>query len=255
MTGTPSGAPEPRGFLERLLRWFFHHLYTSWAWSYDAVAWLVSLGAWSGWRRTGLDRIPVGSPILEIGCGTGRLLAESLLRGDRAIGIDASGKMTRLTGRGLARAGLPVVVARAQAQALPFLPASFPIVLSTFPSEYLLDPATLREVRRVLRPEGSLLVVLSARIVPRFVWERLARWLFDATGQSPRPTARWLSPFENAGFSADFETVETPGASVLHLVADTPASDLTSSPTGGARQQVRLLQSHGDERSRPHTRR
>jgi ubiquinone/menaquinone biosynthesis C-methylase UbiE len=215
----PLPPTEPRGLLARFLRWFFHHLYTTWAWGYEAVAWLVSFGAWSRWRRTALSAFPAGTRLLEIGCGTGRLLAESLERGDAAVGVDASAQMTRRTAARLRRSGRPIELVRARAQALPFPAAVFPAALSTFPSEYIFEPASLAELRRVLRPDGRMVVVLAAWILPRFIWERLARWLFDATGQAPRPEPRWLSVFEAGGFRARFATVEVSGATVLQLLA------------------------------------
>ena len=203
----------------RFLGWFFRHLYTTFAGSYDAVAWISSFGRWSAWRRTGLLAIAPGTRFLEIGCGTGHLLAEALARGDQPIAIDASRQMTRLTGRRLRRRGRASVVARARASALPFSAAAFPAALSTFPSEYIFDPAALTELRRVLAPGSTLTVVLSARILPRFVWDRLSRWLYEWTGQAPPPDPMWLAPFKAAGFAAHFETVEVPRASVVHVVA------------------------------------
>jgi hypothetical protein len=38
--------------------------------------------------------------------------------------------------------------------------------VSTFPTEYISDPATIREIGRVLRPDGRLIVVLSASLLP-----------------------------------------------------------------------------------------
>jgi len=203
----------------RFFRWFFRHLYTTFAWAYDGVAWASSFGRWSAWRRTALRGLAPGQRLLEVGCGTGHLLAESLSRGDRVIAIDASPQMTRISMRRLRRMGQPSVVARAQVQSLPFAAGAFPAALSTFPSEYILETAALAELHRVLAPRAALTVVLSARILPRFVWDRLSRWLYDRTGQAPPPDPMWLAPFEAAGFTARFETVDVPRATVLHIVA------------------------------------
>jgi ubiquinone/menaquinone biosynthesis C-methylase UbiE len=203
----------------RLWRWFFGHLYTTLAWAYDAVAWLSSFGRWSSWRRTGLRSIVPGRRLLEVGCGTGRLLVDSLARGDQTIAVDASPQMARITMRRLRQRGRPAVVARARAQALPFAGGFFHAALSTFPSEYIFDPDVLAELHRILAPGGALVVVFSARILPVFLWDRLSRWVYDLAGQAPQPDPRWLSSFEAAGFAARFEIVEIPGASVFHIVA------------------------------------
>jgi len=207
---------------ESFLRWFFRHLYTTLAWSYDAVAWLSSLGQWSAWRRTALPRVPPGSSVLELGFGTGHLQVEAGRRGLHLFGVDASAQMARLTRRRLRRAGLPLSIVQAQAQALPFQSHAVGSAFSTFPSEYIFDPKTLVEIRRVLVLDGPLIVVLSARIRPRFPWEHVTRWLYDWTGQAPGPDSKWLDPFLQAGFAARYETVEVPGASVLQIVATAP---------------------------------
>jgi ubiquinone/menaquinone biosynthesis C-methylase UbiE len=204
------------------LRWFFRHLYTTLAWAYDVVAWLSSFGQWSTWRRTALDRVPPGSTFLELGYGTGHLLVEAQQRGLRSIGVDASAQMAGIAARRLRRAGLRPAAVRALAEALPLAGGSFPLAIATFPSEYIFDPAALAEIHRVLIRGGSLAVALSAPIRPRFLWERLTRWLYEHTGQAPGPEARLLEPFRRVGFVARFETVEVPGASVHYIIADVP---------------------------------
>jgi len=216
---TPEGPSKTRTRGARLWRWFFSHLYTTLAWAYDAVAWLSSFGRWPSWRRTGFRWIVPGRRLLEVGCGTGHVLVESLARGDQTIAVDASPQMARITMRRLRRRGRPAVVARAQARDLPFTGGFFHAALSTFPSEYIFDPDALAELHRILAPGGALIVVFSARILPVFLWDWLSRWVYDLAGQAPRPDPSWLAPFEAAGFSARFETVEIPGASVFHIVA------------------------------------
>lgn len=208
--------------LSRLLRWFFHHLYTTWAWAYDAVAWISSLGEWSAWRRTVLTWLPHVGRSLELGFGTGHLLVEAEHQGLHPFGADASSQMARLALRRVRRNRIPARILRAQAQALPFAPGSFAAVFATFPSEYIFDPACLAEIRRLLEPSGKLVVVFSARIRPRFLWQHLTRWLYDWSAQAPRADPKWLSPFTQAGFDARFEVVEVPGASVVQIIAIAP---------------------------------
>ena len=57
--------------------WACERLYDEMAWSYDAVSWLVSAGRWSSWRA-GAWAWVVDEPILELGVGTGVLLADGL---------------------------------------------------------------------------------------------------------------------------------------------------------------------------------
>ena len=203
------------------LRWFFRYLYTSLAWSYDAVAWLSSLGQWEAWRRSALARTTAGAKVLEIGFGTGHLQVEASQAGVRIFGADASPQMVQIAARRLRLTGRTPRLARAQAQALPFPSSSFPQVIATFPSEYIFDPRSLGEIHRVLIAGGMLVVVFSALIRPRFPWERLTRWLYEQAGQSPGPDEKWLVPFRQACFHTRLEKVELPGATVLHIIATT----------------------------------
>jgi ubiquinone/menaquinone biosynthesis C-methylase UbiE len=211
--------PRAAQHLTSLLRWFFHHLYTTIAWAYDAVAWLSSLGEWAAWRRTALDRLPRAGRCLELGFGTGHLLVEAEAAGLGAFGADESRQMARLTRRRLGRSRLPVRIVRARAQALPFAARTFSAVFATFPSEYIFDPASLAEIRRLLAPPGIVIVVFSSRIRPRFPWQHLTRWLYESSAQAPAADPTWLAPFAEAGFEARFDTVDVPGASVIQIVA------------------------------------
>ncbi|NTU63042.1 MAG: hypothetical protein HGB05_06465, partial [Chloroflexi bacterium] len=70
----------------RLVKFGFQLLYHEFAFTYDAVAWLVSLGQWQAWGRTTLDRVR-GPRVLEIGHGPGHLLIALARSGQRPIGI------------------------------------------------------------------------------------------------------------------------------------------------------------------------
>lgn len=206
----------------RLYLWATRRLYNELAWAYDAVAWLVSGGRWDRWRRLALDYV-AGEPILEIGFGTGELLIALARRGQRVVGLDLSPAMHRVTAAKLRRAGLgglsPLRV-RGLAQRLPFPDAAFATVLSTFPAEYILDPATLREVWRVLRPGGRLVVVGLVVWVERSAWGEVARLALGSP--RPSPVDRWRRRAEEAGFAVTEVVREDPPARVPVLIAEVP---------------------------------
>ncbi len=140
---------------QRLIRWLFHRLYRELAWSYDLIAWLVSAGHWRRWVLAALPELR-GS-VLELGCGPG-YLQQALAARPAVVGIDASPQMLARAARFSRR------LARADARQLPFASASFDTVCATFPAEYILDPATHAEIRRVLKPGGRLVIVDAGRI-------------------------------------------------------------------------------------------
>ena len=99
------------------------------------------------------------STILDCGCGTGHNLGLLRKYGD-AVGIDLT-----WTGVAFARSRGERAVAQATAAQLPFPDAAFDVVTS-FDVIYALDDATesaaLREMFRVLRPGGCLVINVAA---------------------------------------------------------------------------------------------
>ena len=140
-----------RNWFARLYRWANHRLYDEFAWAYDVVSWLVSLGHWDGWRRQALSYV-TGGRILEVGFGTGELLIAAAERGWQVSGLDLSPAMQRITAGKMRRRGIWAPRVRGRAQGMPFVDGCFDAIIATFPAEYILDPATLREVARLLRP-------------------------------------------------------------------------------------------------------
>ena len=173
------------------LRLFFRLLYNQLAWSYDLVASLVSLGQWRAWGRTAIRHLR-GKRVLELAHGPGHLLVAMARQGLSPAGLDRSSRMGRLARRRSRRAGLDVPLIQARAQALPFRDACFDNVVATFPTEFIVDPTTLRETARVLRctgsdgacPPGRLVVVAWARLSGRDPLSRFIGWLYRVTGQA-----------------------------------------------------------------------
>jgi len=161
MTATP-----PVLLRARVLRYLFGLLYKN-----RLLYWLASTipfaGQWRRWQRLALPRLR-GRDVLEVGCGIGTLVADMAAAGYSCTAVDRSPQMVAATRARLRHRGLldrtPVHIA--DVQALPFADERFDSVVSTFPTEYISDPATMREIGRVLRPGGRLIVVLSASLLP-----------------------------------------------------------------------------------------
>jgi len=208
-----------------LLRRFFHHLYHSFAWAYDLVSGLVSLGRWSDWIRASLPY--ARGRVLELGHGTGHLQRFARSLGLHAIGLDESAQMGRLARRNLIVRGYTQIdLARGRAQSLPFGPRIFGTVIASFPTNYIFDASTLAEALRVLEPGGRLVVLPGAWIVGRGWLERAAAWLFRITGEAHHPLEGYgeslRKPFEEAGFQVKIEHVRIRSSIVLVLLAEKP---------------------------------
>jgi ubiquinone/menaquinone biosynthesis C-methylase UbiE len=119
--------------------------------------------------------------ILEVATGTGAQLVELAYRNPRGrnVGVEVAEGMLAKTRRRLAARGLDAVeVIRADARQLPFADQSFDLIVNS----YMLDllprneiPRVLAEFRRLLRPDGRLVMsnmTLGERRAHR-VWDAL----------------------------------------------------------------------------------
>lgn len=220
----------------RVVTFLFELLYRN-----RILYWLASTlpfaGQWRVWQRLTLERLR-GVDTLEVGCGIGTLLADMAQAGYHCQAIDRSPQMVAATRRELRRRGVSPQVAsvqQASVQALPFAAASFDNVVSTFPTDYIVDPEALREMRRVLRPDGRLIVVLSGTLLPnraalapligiqRLVYGRAAtREPSDAA--TPQVGGALQQRMRVAGFEPWLERVRGPFW-VVNVITATPATN------------------------------
>lgn len=196
------------------LRQFFKLLYHQFAWTYDGVAWLVSLGAWRKWV---LSVVPYlnGPRTLEIGYGPGHLQTTLCQKGITPFGLDESRQMENITRRRLTRLGLQPNLVRGDALALPFVQRSIHQVVMTFPSEYILNPTTLAEIHRVLVDDGLAVMLPLAWITGRKPLERLVAWFTRAAGESPAWNEQSLEPLKKAGFKVYWEMIDLGSSKIL----------------------------------------
>jgi|HubBroStandDraft_1064217.scaffolds.fasta_scaffold51390_5 SAM-dependent methyltransferase len=116
-----------------------------------------------------------GRRVLDVGCGPGLYAEELARRGAQVVGLDQSGEMVRLASQRVPAAEFRV---HDLAEPLTWLPeASFDLAVMPLVLHHLDDrTGALREVRRVLRPGGSL--VLSTHH-PTADWLRRGGSYFD----------------------------------------------------------------------------
>lgn len=109
------------------------------------------------WRLRMLAR--ASGRVLEVGIGTGKNIP-GYPAGVELIGIDAAEGMLAIARARSRRSGAPVDLVLADVQALPFRDGAFDTVVSSFVFCSVPDPlAGLLELRRVVRPEGKILML------------------------------------------------------------------------------------------------
>lgn len=132
---------------------------------------------WENARTLGRRDIPfwlrmtaaVDGPVLELGCGTGRVTMPLAHEGVRIVGVDRSGEMLVRASRRVRRQrrGVRPLLVRADIRALPLRDGTVPMVMAPYGILQSLTrerdlAATLQDVARVVVPDGIFALELVA---------------------------------------------------------------------------------------------
>jgi ubiquinone/menaquinone biosynthesis C-methylase UbiE len=112
-----------------------------------------------------LQLLPHPRPVLDVGCGTGRLLRQARRCYPTAelVGVDLAGQMAA-TARAVTPTKLAVGYVQGRAEGLPFPHQVFDLIFTTLSLRHWTDLATgIAEIGRVLTPRG---VVIVADVFP-----------------------------------------------------------------------------------------
>ena len=124
---------------------------------YDAMNRVMTVGLDRRWRRLAVELVvQPGDRVLDACCGTGDLALEAERQGGRVVGLDFSERMLERA----RRKSQTVEWLQGDLLALPFPDGSFDAATVGFGVRNVADlELGLRELRRVLRPDGRLAVL------------------------------------------------------------------------------------------------
>ena len=208
---------------------------------YDLMNDVMSGGLHRVWKAATISQANIrpGQHILDVASGTGDLalaMARRVGASGRVIMSDINASML-LRGRNrLIDAGFPTTAVVCDAEHLPFPDASFDLVTVAFGLRNMTDkPAALRQMHRVLKPGGKLLVlefskvaaplekiydIYSFKVLP-WLGKRIAgeedsyRYLAESIRMHPGPD-ELAQMLREAGFGVVRYTTMTGGVVALH---------------------------------------
>ena len=239
-------------------RWTAHFDATASTWDAEYGAATVR-GHWWRVRADAVARLVGEGPgsLLDIGAGSGRIVAALAARGWAVTGVDPSARMIELARARVPSEEVQLVVARAED--LPFGDDAFDVVIAVGVFEYAQLGAAVRELVRVLKPRGRAVVVLRRRS-PTIAWQlalvhpaaralkhvrRFGRAL-PRTRPAPLPENRARELLSSAGLVV--ERVENVGCAVLPDPLDYAAPRLAYRTARSAERAALLRRALGTQR-------
>lgn len=158
--------------------------------------------AYASWRSTALGSVTdaleqrlildlmgelSGRRVLDVGCGDGNLVCATASRGADVTGIDPDPSMLDAARARATSAGFSATFLEGQVECLPFPDFAFDVVVSVTVLCFVQDAqAAIREMARVLRPGGRLVLGELGRWSIWAAQRRVRGWLGSPAWRSAR---------------------------------------------------------------------
>ncbi|MWL86355.1 class I SAM-dependent methyltransferase [Cupriavidus sp. SW-Y-13] len=151
------------------------------------------------------------SRVLDLGCGAGHASFAAASMANEVVAYDLSAEMLGVvaaaaTDRGLAN----IRTQQGAAETLPFDDASFCAVVSRMSAHHWRDvPAALREIRRVVKPGGKVVLIdiVGAEDPLCDTWLQSVELLRDPSHIRDYTPTGWTQLFRDAGFDVEVSPV------------------------------------------------
>lgn len=141
-----------------ILRRAFELLYGPLLFLHEPAGWILFGRAWRRRRSRLLTLCGRNGITMDLGCGSGILLEEAAQHSQLAFGVDRSQTAAeRASKRG-------VLAVCGDARCLPVQTSSVETVVCSYPGPWIVAPECWAELARVLRPEGTVTILLGGTI-------------------------------------------------------------------------------------------
>lgn len=141
--------------------------------------------------------------VLDLGCGAGHASFAAAEVVAKVTAYDLSAQMLEVVAKAAREKGLSnIATQQGYAEVLPFAGASFDVVISRYSAHHWHDVGqALREVKRVLKPGGTLIMmdVMSPGHPVRNIWLQTVEALRDTSHVQNYSSGEWLSMITEAG--------------------------------------------------------
>lgn len=167
--------------------------------------------------RTNLDKT---MRVLELGCGTGYFTRELAATGASIMAVDISPDLLEIARR---ESSAPnVTFLRQNAYDLDFEDSSFDVVLGSSILHHLEIEAALREIYRVLRPDGSARFTEPNMLNPQIAIQKNVPIVKKALGDSPDESAFFRWKLSRLMQETGFQEIEATPFDFLHPSLPSP---------------------------------
>lgn len=151
--------------------------------------------------------LPKRPVVLDLGCGAGHAGFAVAPVAESVTAYDLSPQMLAVVAGAARERGLDNLVTRqGDVAELPFADASFCMVVTRFSAHHWLDvPAALREIKRVLKPRGVVVIIdITAPETPLHdTTLQAVELLRDGSHVRDYRPSEWLRMLDSAGFKAE----------------------------------------------------
>lgn len=151
------------------------------------------------------------SRVLDLGCGAGHASFAAATVANEVVAYDLSAEMLDVVAGAARDRGLSNITTRqGAAERLPFDDASFCAVVSRMSAHHWRDvPAALRDIRRVLKPNGKVVLIdiVGAEDPLCDTWLQSVELLRDPSHVRDNTPVGWARLFGQAGFEVEVSPV------------------------------------------------